>query len=98
MKEATINNETPAIGNVLLSAGLSRQIMEATGRFQFVKEEPEMNMMVFWDNCWEKEYSIKTDWTLEQLIQWIINFYSEDYEWRGEQKAQRKMRLALGLD
>ena len=25
-------------------------------------------------------------------------FYSEDFMWQGEQKAQRKMRTALGLD
>lgn len=93
-----VSNSAQIAQNCLLSAELSRQIMEATGRFQFVKEEPEMNMMVFWDNCWEKEYSIKTDWNLEKLIQWITNFYSVDYEWRGEQKAQRKIRSALGLD
>jgi hypothetical protein len=91
-----IKHLTANDGNMLLSAGLSRQIMEATGRFQFVKEEPELSIMTFWDNCWEKEYSIKTDWTLEKLMQWITNFYAEDYEWRGEQK--RKMRSALGLD
>ena len=84
--------------NNMLSAGLSRQIMEATGRFEFVKEDPETSIMTFWDNCWEKEYSIGADWTLEQLMRWITNFYAEDYEWRGELKAQRKMRSALGLD
>lgn len=96
--ESSINHTTANDGNILLSAGLSRQIMEATGRFQFVNEEPEMNMMTFLDNCWENEHSIKTNWTLDKLIQWITNFYAEDYEWRGEQKAQRKMRSALGLD
>jgi len=86
------------LSNIILTNELSRQIMEATGRFEFVKEEPELNMMIFWDNCWEKEHSIKTNWTLNKLIQWIIDFYAEDYAWRGEQKAQRKMKSALGLD
>jgi hypothetical protein len=98
MDKTSNNHNTTNDGNMLLSVGLSRQIMEATGRFQFVKEEPEMNMMTFWDNLWENEHNIKTDWTLEKLMQWIINFYTEDYEWRGEQKAQRKMRSALGLE
>lgn len=84
--------------NNMLSAGLSRQIMEATGRFEFVKEDPETSIMTFWDNCWEKEYSIGADWTLEELMRWITNFYAEYYERRGELKAQRKMRSALGLD
>jgi hypothetical protein len=55
-------------------------------------------MVTFWDNNWEKEHSIRNDWTLEKLMQWITNFYSEDFLWQGEQKAQRKMRTALGLD
>lgn len=98
--ETTIQNSTnPAIvGYTVLGTELTRSIMEATGRFEFVKEDSEMNMLTFWDNHWEKEYSIKTNWTLDKLIQWITNFYAEDYERRGEQKAQRKMRSALGLD
>jgi hypothetical protein len=84
--------------NTKLGAELSVSIMEATGRFEFVKEEPEMNLITFWDNHWEKEYSIRNDWTLEKLMQWITNFYSKEFLWKGEQKAQRIMRIALGLD
>lgn len=98
--ETTIQNSTnPAIAvDTVLGTGLSRSIMEATGRFEFVKEDSEMNMLTFLDNHWEKEHSIRNDWTLEKLMQWITNFYSEDFLWQGERKAQRKMRMALGLD
>lgn len=93
------NSTKPAIAvDTVLDTVLSRSIMEATGRFEFVKEEPELKMLTFWDNRWEKEYSIRNDWTLEKLIQWITNFYSEDFLWQGEQKAQRNIRKALGLD
>ena len=98
--ETTIKNSTePAIvGQTVLGSELSRSIMEATGRFEFVKEEPEFNMITFWDNNLENEYIIKSDWTLKKLMQWITNFYSKDYMKLGEWNAQRKMRIALGLD
>lgn len=91
-------NETLIIGNMPLSASVSREIMEATGRFHFVKEEPEKNLMTFWDSSWEKEHTIQSNWTLQNLMKWIIEFYAEDYEWRGELKAQRKIRAALGIE
>ena len=76
---------------------LYRSIMEATGRFEFVKEKSS-GILIFWDNYWENEYSIRTDWPLDKVIQWITNFYSEDFCQRGEEKARRKFRAALGLD
>lgn len=100
MNNTNVQNSTSPTndGNMLLSVELSRRIMEATGRFEFVKEDPEASIMTFWDNYREKEYNIGAHWTLEELMRWITNFYAEDYEWRGELKAQRKMRMALGLD
>lgn len=92
------NTNTSSGDNTILSEKLIKQIMNATDRFQFIKEEPEMNTMLFWDNCWEKEHRIGKDWTLENLIQWITKFYAEDYEWRGEMRNQRKIRVALGLE
>jgi hypothetical protein len=96
--ETTIKNSTkPAIAvDTVLGTGLSRSIMEATGRFEFIKGDDET--MIFFDNHWEREKSISPKWTLGKLMQWITNFYSEDFLWQGEQKAQRKMRTALGLD
>lgn len=96
--ETTIQNSTnPAIAvDTVLGTGLSRSIMEATGRFEFIKGDDET--MIFWDNHWEQEKSISPKWTLGKLMQWITNFYSEDFLWQGEQKAQRKMKTALGLD
>jgi hypothetical protein len=29
---------------------------------------------------------------------WITNYYAEDYQWQGEEKAKRKIRRALGID
>lgn len=98
--ETIIKNKIePAIDtHTVLGTELSRSIMEATGRFEFVKEEPELNMLTFWDNRWEKGHIIRNDWTLEKLMQWITDLYSEDFMLQGERKAQRKMRMALGLD
>jgi hypothetical protein len=84
--------------HTVLGTELSRSIMEATGRFEFIKEESELKMLIFWDFHKEIEYSIQSDLTLEKLMKWITNLYSEDFLWRGEWKAQRKIRIALGLD
>jgi hypothetical protein len=96
--ETTHQNSTKSAISVdtVLGTWLSRSIMEATGRFEFINGNDEI--MIFWDNCWEQEKTISSKWTLGKLMQWITNFYSEDFLWQGEQKAQRKMRTALGLD
>lgn len=98
MNSTNVQNSTkPAIAvDTVLGTGLATRIMEATGRFELIMERD--GVLIFWDNCWENEHSIRADWTLEKLMQWITNFYAEDYESRGERKAQRKMRSALGLD
>lgn len=72
------------------------KILEATERFEFIKERD--GILIFWDNHWENEHSINANWDLKKLMQWLINFYSEDYLWRGKQNAQREMRIALGLE
>jgi len=96
--ETTIQNSTkPAIAvDTVLGTELSRSIMEATGRFEFIKGDDEI--MIFWDNHREQGKSISPKWTLGKLMQWITNFYSEDFLWQGELEAQRKMRTALGLE
>lgn len=101
MEQSTNNKngtDLNIVSNTVLGAKLSRSIMEATGRFEFINEDPESSTLIFWDNHWERDQIIRNDWTLEKLIKWITNFYSEDFMWQGEQKAQRKMRTALGLD
>ena len=80
------------------NAWLTRSIMEATGRFEFIKEDHELEMLNFWDIKNEAEFNIGSDWTLDRLMKWITNFYTEESIWQGEQKAQRKMRASLGLD
>jgi len=96
METTELKDKTATDVYAVLGTGLATKIMEATGRFEFTKERD--GVLIFWDNHWENEHSIRADWSLEKLMQWITQFYSEDFMWQGEQKAQRKMRTALGLD
>lgn len=90
------NTEAGISVNTVLGSALACSIMVATGRFYLTQDGEDT--MKFWDNDLEKEVSIIPKWTLGKLMQWIVNYYAEDFRWRGEQKAQRKMRNALGLD
>ena len=85
-------------GNTVLGAELSRSIMEATGRFEFIKEDTDLNTLTFWDEHWEEQFSIRNNLTLKELMEWIVNFYSKDYLSRGEQSVQWRIKKVLGLD
>lgn len=91
------DNEITIVANTALGTELCCSIMEATGRFEFLRNGSK-NMLIFWDNYYGEEQFIFNDWTLEKLMRWIVNFYSEDFLWRGEEKTQLKMRNALGLN
>lgn len=87
----TISSDT------VLNTELICNILEATGRFEFILENEFLDTISFWDNHWEQEYSIGRNYTLSQLMQWLTNFYAKDYEQRGISKAQSDFRNALGL-
>lgn len=91
-KQETIK---PMAYDALLSTGLIRTLVEATGRFEFVREEAQS--LIFYDEHWEAEQSLGRNWTLKQLMGWITNFYSEDFQWRGEEKIKRQMRQLIGV-
>lgn len=76
---------------------LAIKIMEATDRFKFITEMKD-GFLLFADYDWDTQRSINPGWSLEELMSWITELYSEEFLWKGEQKAQRKMRIALGLD
>ena len=96
-KENTVNEITKAMPyDALLSTGLIRTLVEATGRFEFVEETDQE--IRFFDNHWDQDKTIGVSWTLKQLMVWITNYYAEDYQWQGEEKAKRKVRAALGID
>lgn len=97
MKKETTVQETikPMAYDALLSTGLIRTLVEATGRFEFVREEP--NSLIFYDEHWENKHSLGRNWTLKQLMKWITEFYSEDFQWRGEENVRRSMRELLGV-
>lgn len=90
--------KTTIEGNTVLGTELISSIMEATGRFEFVKEEIEFNRLTFWDHHWEEQLHIKNDLTLKELMEWIVNLYSKDFLSRGEQNVQWRIRKALGLE
>lgn len=98
MKKENTVQETikPRAYDALLSTGLVRTLLEATGRFEFVKETAQE--IVFFDNHWEQNKAIGTKWTLKQIMGWITNYYATDYHWQGEEKAKREIRRALGID
>lgn len=96
MKTTELKDKIDTDVYAVLGTGIATRIMEATGRFELIMERD--GVLIFWDNHHENEHSIRADWSLEKLIQWITQFYAEDYERRGELKAQRKIRSALGLD
>lgn len=90
--------KTTIEGNTVLGTELISSIMEATGRFEFIKEDTDLNTLTFWDEHWENEYNITNNLTLKELMEWIVNFYSKDFLSRGEQNVQWRIRKALGLD
>lgn len=98
MKKENTVQETikPRVYDALLSTGLVRTLLEATGRFEFVKETTQE--IVFFDNHWEQNKAIGTKWTLKQIMGWITNYYATVYHWQGEEKAKREIRRALGID
>lgn len=96
-KENTVQETIkPMMYDALLSTELVRTLVEATGRFEFVEETAQE--IVFFDNHWEQNKAIGTKWTLKQIMGWITNYYAEDYQWQGEEKAKLKIRRALGID
>ena len=97
MKKETTVQETikPMAYDALLSTGLIRTLVVATGRFEFVREEAQS--LIFYDEHWETEQSLGRNWTLKQIMNWITNFYSEDFQWRGEEKVKRQLRQLIGV-
>lgn len=76
---------------------LATRIMEATGRFEFITEMKD-GFLLFADYGWDTQRSINPNWSLKELMSWITELYSEEYLWKGEQKARKEIRKALGLD
>jgi len=94
----TNTNQTQESGrniNPVLGTGLSIQIMEATGRFEYVGEHG--NLIEFWDKELEATRRILKNFTVKDTVQYIVNYFKLVYEHQGEEKAKRQIRQALGL-
>lgn len=74
---------------------LSIQIMEATGRFEYVGEQGIL--LKFWDTELEAIRYIQKNFTIQDTVQYIVDYFQQVYEYQGEEKAKRQIRQALGL-
>ena len=89
----TSTNQTQESGrniNPVLGAGLSIQIMEATGRFEYVGEQG--NLIEFWDKDLEATRRIQKNFTVQDTVQYLVNYFQQVYEHQGEEKARRQIR------
>lgn len=79
----------------IISEKMIISIMEATKRFEYVDKSD--NFLNFWDNTNDNNMVVNVHWTLEKIIYRLVDYYSQIYLLKGEQKIQRAIKNVLGI-